>query len=280
MQKNNINNINYTNFNYKKATVLITGSGTGLGKEAAILLAKRGHKVYATTMYEEESVNLNNFATKHNLPISSFKLNILLEDDKKKLNDIDFDVIINNAAIGNSGSVSEVPISDFIEVFNTNVFSNISITQVALSKMIQKKYGKVIFLSSLAGRITIPFLSPYCSSKFAIEGFAMALRAEMKKLDGTKIQVCVIEPGAYATGFNKENNEKKFKWMQYHSYFKYKWQKIKNDEEKYWNFIEKKPFDSIIKKYIKAVESNNVKKRYTAPKIQAFIIQLQRIFGK
>ena len=44
----------------------------------------------------------------------------------------------------------------------------------------------------------------------------MALRAEMKKLDGTKIQVCMIEPGAYATGFNKENNEKKFKWMQYH----------------------------------------------------------------
>ena len=63
------------------------------------------------------------------------------------------------------------------------------------------------------------------------------------------------------------------------SYFKYKWKDIKSRETKYWNFIESKNFNSIIKQYIKAVENKHVKFRYTAPKIQSFIIQLQRIFG-
>ena len=87
--------------------------------------------------------------------------------------------------------------------------------------MIENKRGRVIFLSSLAGRISIPFLGPYCASKFAIEGFASSLRKEMKKLDDVNIQIGIIEPGAYATGFNKENNEKKYEWMYKDSYFKH-----------------------------------------------------------
>ena len=101
----------------------------------------------------------------------------------------------------------------------------------------------------------------------------------MKSLDGVNIQIAIIEPGAYATGFNQENFNKKFEWMQNKSYFKYKWQDIKNKEEKIFNFIEKKNFNSIVKQYIKAVEDKKLKHRYTAPKSQAFFIQLGRIFG-
>ena len=217
--------------NYKKdATVLITGAGSGLGREAAIKLARRGHKVYATTHYENQIDYLKELSQRENINLIPFKLDILLQEDREKLNDIDFDVLINNAAIGDSGSISEIKVDRFENVFETNVFSNIKITQIALRKMIEKKYGKVIFLSSLAGRITIPFLAPYCSSKFAIEGFASALRKEMKKLEGTNIQIGLIEPGAYATGFNQENINKKFEWMQYNSYFKYKWQDMKYNE--------------------------------------------------
>lgn len=164
-------------------------------------------------------------------------------------------------------------------VFETNVFSNIKITQIALKKLIKNKKGRIIFLSSLSGRISLPFLGPYCSSKFAIEGFASSLRKEMKKLDGTNIQIGIIEPGAYATGFNKENNDKKYEWMYNNSYFKYKWKDIKEKETRYWNFIEKMNFNSIINQYIKAVKDIKVKFRYTAPKSQSFFIQLQRILG-
>lgn len=263
----------------KEKTVVITGAGSGLGREAAIALAKRGHKVIATTEYERQSKELNILAEDRNISLKAFKLDIRLEEDRNKLSEIDFDVLINNAAIGDSGSISDISIDRIVNVFETNVFSNIKITQIALKKMIENKRGRIIFLSSLAGRISMPFLGPYCSSKFAIEGFASSLRKEMKKLDDTNIQIGIIEPGAFATGFNKENNEKKYEWMYKYSYFKYKWKDIKEKETRYWNFIEKKNFDSIINKYIRAVEDRKVKFRYTAPKTQAAFIQTQRIFG-
>ncbi|MDO4283504.1 MAG: SDR family NAD(P)-dependent oxidoreductase [Clostridia bacterium] len=263
----------------KTQTIVITGSGSGLGKMAAIALAKRGHLVYATTHYIEEANELNNYAAEYSLPMKAFKLDILLEKDRNKLKDMEFDILINNAAIGDSGSVSEINVDRFKNVFETNVFSNIKITQIAIQNFVKQKHGRIIFLSSLAGRITIPFLSPYTASKFAIEAFSISLRKELKKLDGINIQVCIIEPGAYATGFNKENNDKKYSWMKQHSYFKYKLEELHIQEEKKWNFIESKNFNSIVKKYIKAVEVKKVKKRYSAPFIQSFLIQLGRILG-
>ncbi|MDD3304405.1 MAG: SDR family NAD(P)-dependent oxidoreductase [Clostridia bacterium] len=262
-----------------KKTVIITGAGSGLGKEAAIALAKRGHKVYATTQYENECDTLNRFAQEEDIDLESFKLDILLDEDRNKILDIDFDCLINNAAIGDSGSLAEIRVDRIENVFETNVFSNIKLTQIAIKKLMQKNDGRIIFLSSLAGRITFPFLAPYCASKFAIEGFASSLRKEMKSLDESNIQIGIIEPGAYATGFNKENNDKKYSWMQYESYFKYKWQDMKYKEDKLWNMMESKKFDSIIKKYIAAVEDKKLKHRYTAPKMQAFLVQLGRVFG-
>ncbi len=262
-----------------KHTIVITGSGTGLGKMASIALAKRGHKVYATTKYENEAYLLNEYAKKNKLNIESFKLDITLEEDRNKLFNIDFDTLINNAAIGDSGSVSEINIDRFKNVFEVNVFSNILITQTALKKMIPKGTGKIIFLSSLAGRIPASFLSPYCSSKFAIEGFVNSLRQELFILKNVDIKISMIEPGAFATGFNKENNDKKYTWMKKVSYFKPQIDKIQYYEEKCWNFIETTKFEKIIKKYIKAVEKKNPKFRYFAPFSQWFIIKIGTIFG-
>ena len=259
--------------------ILITGAGSGLGMDAAILLAKRGHKVIATTEYQNQTDKLNILAKDLNLDLNAFKLDICNKEDREKINNVDFNVLINNAAIGDSGSISDIKVERIENVFNTNVFSNIKVTQIALKKFIKNKYGRVIFLSSLAGRVSMPFLGPYCASKFAIEGFASSLRKEMKTLDGTNIQVGIIEPGAYATGFNTENNEKKYEWMCNNSYFKYKWKDIKEKETRFWNFIEKKNFDSIIKQYVRAVEDKKVKFRYQAPKSQALFVQLQRICG-
>lgn len=263
----------------KKKVIVITGAGSGLGKMASIALAKRGHKVYATTQYESQTNELNFLSKKENLDLISFKLNILSEDDRNKLKSINFDTLINNAAIGDSGSVCEVNVDRFKNVFETNVFSNIKITQIAIKKFINCGYGRVIFLSSLAGRISFPFLAPYCSSKFAIEGFATCLREELKKLDYANIDVCIIEPGAYATGFNKENNEKKYDWMKHKSYFKYKIDNIKKIEEITWNLMESKKYNFIVKKYIKAVEDRTVKLRYVAPFSQALLVQFLRIIG-
>ena len=125
----------------------------------------------------------------------------------------------------------------------------------------------------------MPFLSPYCASKAAIEVFATCLRNELKLLKNVNVEIGVIEPGAYATGFNKENNEKKYEWMKQDSYFIKIVDKIQYYEEKLWNLIEVKPYTSIIKRYIKVVETKKLKHRYSAPIIQTFFVQLGRIIG-
>jgi short-subunit dehydrogenase len=263
-----------------KKKVLITGCGSGFGKEAAIELAKRGHIVYATTHYESQAIILNNIAKRENLDIHSFKLDILDKTDRTQILDYDIDVLICNAAFGNSGSVSEVDIHRIERVFQVNVFCNIRLIQLAIKAMIEKnKSGRIIFISSMAGRIPIPFLSPYCASKSALESFAICLEKELKLIDYPKIQVSIIQPGAYDTGFNKKNIEKKWNWMRKESIFQNKLDKIHENEEKFWRRIEIKDYTNVVKTYIKAVEADNPKFRYCIPWYQAMIVQLGRIFG-
>lgn len=260
--------------------IFITGAGSGLGKEAAITLARRGHIVYAAVHYENQIEDIQQIAKNENLKLEAFKLDILIPEDRKLISNYDIDVFIANSAIGDSGSVSEIDINRIKKVFETNVFCNLITIQIALKNMIQNKHiGRIIIISSLVGRIPIKFLSPYCSSKFALEGFATCLRQELKQLPNCNIDVIIIEPGAYATGFNEENVCKKYEWMKEKSYFKEILPIIKEKDKKLWHFLNQKPFTPIIKKYVKAVETKFPKKRYYAPWWQALGVQICRIFG-
>lgn len=259
--------------------ILITGSGTGIGKAAAIALSKRGHFVYATTHKECEAKHLNYLAKKYNLPLKSFKLDILSKSDRAKASKLSIDILINNAAIGDSGSACEIDVNRYRTVFETNVFSNIEFTQLILKNMIEKGTGRVIFISSLVGRISLPFLSPYTATKFALEAIASSLKDEMKILKGSNIEITLIEPGAYATRFNQKNISKQFTWMKDKSYFKKQIKTLEKKQYRYFKLHELKSLDSIVKQYIKAVEDTKVKNRYIAPSFQGSYIQIKRILG-
>ena len=267
-----------------KQTVCITGAGSGLGREAAIAIARRGHRVIATVLYEEQIQNLEKIKENEELDIEVIKLDVTNQKHREKLLEYDIDVFISNAAIADSGSIAEVDVGRIEDVFKVNVFSNIKIVQLVLRNMIEKKgKGKVVFLSSQIGRIALPFLGPYASSKFAIEGCASCLRDEMKilnKLEGTNIQISMIEPGSYATGFNVETGNKMYGWMYENSYFKNHINLIRKIENKVWELTELNKYTSIIKKYIKVVECKKLKRRYYSPWYQALGIQILRILGK
>lgn len=260
--------------------ILITGAGSGLGKAASIALCKRGHYVFATTHRQSQADELNYLALKENLNLKSFKLDITLEEDRLLCENLDIDVLINNAAIGDSGSASEVPIDNYRNTFETNVFSALELTQILLKSMMKNKNGRIIFISSLVGRISIPFLSPYTSTKFALEAIATSLKSELKCLNNCKIDVILIEPGAYATGFNQKNIHKQFLWMREKSYFKNNLDKIKKNQYNYFKLVESKSISSIINQYIQAVEDRHPKSRYSAPLFQSMFVQLERILGK
>ena len=257
----------------KNKTILITGCSSGFGKDSAVALNKRGHKVIATTRTEEDAVKIND------LDIECFKLDVTKEEDRKKILDYDVDVLINNAGDGESGALAEIPVDKIRSNFEINVFGPMELAQLALKKMMKRDSGTVVFVSSLAGRTVMPFLAPYCMTKFALSGGIDAMRQEMKKVT-KNVHVCLIEPGAYHTGFNQDNIAKKYKWMNEQSYFYNQIDDIKAREEKYFDRFEYKSTKTIVKKIVRAAEAEKPKLRYIAPWWQGVGVQLMRIFGK
>lgn len=262
-----------------KKTILITGAGTGIGKATALVLANNGHNVIATTETEEQSHALKEECKKLNLTLLVFKLDITSETDRKKIEAFDLNVLINNAGIGESGSLAEIDINLLRHNFEVNVFSSFELSQLALKKMFEKKQGTIIFISSLAGKITMPFLASYCMTKFAISAGAEAMRKEIHTLY-KDIHVSIIEPGAYHTGFNQKNMAKKYVWMKERSVFYPIIPQIKAREERQFKLTESKSTASIVAKIVKAAEANKPKLRYSAPWWQALGIQLLRMAGK
>jgi short-subunit dehydrogenase len=258
--------------------ILITGCGSGLGRKAAIALASRGHYVYATTHTDEQACKLNMLNRNWKLPMEIFKLDVLHKEDREKVRDLPIDVLINNAAIGDSGSIAEIDVNKFRATFETNVFSPIVLTQIVLKEMIKRGNGRIIFLSSLAGRMSIPFLSPYCSTKYALESIGYCLNKELKQLPRVNIPVILIEPGSYATGFNQLNVSKQFNWMQIDSYFKNSIKRLQRKQYLYFKLTESTKMDIIINKYISAVEESHPNFRYIAPCIQGCVVKAKIFF--
>jgi len=260
-------------------TILITGAGTGIGKDSALALAKRDHKVIATTETEEQSIAFQKENKSHNIDMTIFKLDITSEMDRKKIEDYDLDVLFNNAGIGESGSLAEIDINLVRNNFEVNVFSSFEISQLVLKKMLNNNRGTIIFISSLAGRITMPFLGPYCMTKFALSSGAETMRNEIHRVR-KNVHISLIEPGGYHTGFNQKNIAKKYVWMNEQSIFHPIIDKIKAEEERQFRFVESKSTSSIVKKIIKAAEAKKPGLRYSAPWWQAYGAQLLRVFGR
>lgn len=262
-----------------KKTILITGSGSGIGKQSAVSLTERGHHVLATTHFQKDADALNELAKNQNLSIEAFVLDVTKKSDREKISNYDIDVLINNAGIGETGSLAEINIDKVRNNFEVNVFSAFELTQLVLQKMIPKDSGRIIFISSLLGRVTSPFFGSYSMTKFALSSGAEMLRSELKQIT-KNVHVSVIEPGAYHTGFNQKMIAKKFEWMDEKSYFFKIKEKIRKEELQRFNLAEAKNIDSIVDKIVTAVESDNPSLRYSAPWWQAFGAQLLRVFGK
>ncbi len=262
-----------------KKTILITGAGTGIGKDSALALAAKGHKVIATTESEEQCIAFQKENKSRNIDMTIFKLDICSEKDRKKIEDYELDVLINNAGIGESGSLAEIDMKLVRNNFEVNVFSSFEMSQLALKKMLNNNRGTIIFISSLAGRITMPFLGSYSMTKFAVSSGAETLRNEIHRVR-KNVHISLIEPGGYLTGFNQKNVAKKYVWMNEQSIFHPIIDKIKTEEERQFKFTDTKNTISIVKKIVKAAEAKKPKLRYSAPWWQAFGVQLLRMFGK
>jgi short-subunit dehydrogenase len=228
---------------------------------------------------EDQCLALQKEVKSLGLEMEVFKLDITIESDRRKTEGHNLDVLINNAGIGESGSLAEIDMDLVRHNFEVNVFSAMELSQLAIKKMLAKKQGTVIFISSLGGRVTMPFLGPYSMTKFALSSGAEALRKEIHRVC-RDVHVCLIEPGAYHTGFNQRNIAKKYVWMNSGSPFYSILDKLKAEEEWQFSLTETKTTGSIVKKIVKAAEAAKPKLRYSAPWWQAVGVQLLRMLGK
>ncbi|MDI6533910.1 oxidoreductase [Bacillus mycoides] len=186
-----------------KKIAIITGASSGFGLLTTLELAKKDYFVIATMRNLEKQIDLISQATKLDLQ-QNIKVQQLDVTDQGSihnfqlfLNEINrIDILINNAGYANGGFIEEIPVEDYRKQFETNLFGAISITQLVLPYMREQKSGKIINISSISGQVGFPGLSPYVSSKYALEGWSESLRLEVKLFG---IDVALLEPGSYNT---------------------------------------------------------------------------------
>lgn len=218
--------------NNMSKTIFITGAGTGLGRGAALGLARNGHRVIATTELTSQKTDLMREADEKGLDIEVFKLDITNRLDLEQIYKYDFDIFVANAAINEGGPLGEVPMERFRSLFEVNVFATLESVQYAARKLVKKGSGKIVFMSSMAGISATPYVGPYTATKHAIEGIAQTMKSELAEFG---VKVATINPGPYATGFNKRAAEEKWKWYEEEKHFTRK-EDMKEQEAKLKEF--------------------------------------------
>ncbi len=193
-----------------KGTVLITGGTDGLGKAAALLLARRGYFVFAAGRSPAKREELDRFARQEHLPLSSLEMDV--SDSTSVQSGValvmekggSIDVLINNAGIGYMAVIEEIRLEDFRRQFEINLFGILRVTQAVLPHMRERRRGRILMMSSAAGLVSPPTYGAYSSSKHALEGFSNALRLEMYAFH---VEVILIEPGYIVTNFQQTAKE-------------------------------------------------------------------------
>lgn len=183
---------------------VITGSSSGIGLETALMLARNGFSTYATMRDLSKADNIRSIADKERLHISTKQLDVT--DNSSVKNAIDYiitdagriDILVNNAGYGLVGPFEDLSIEEIKTQYETNLYGVVRVTQAALPQMRKQMSGRIINMSSGAGRFGYPGGAAYVSSKFALEGLSECLAYE---LDQFGIKVILVEPGFIKTNF-------------------------------------------------------------------------------
>jgi NAD(P)-dependent dehydrogenase (short-subunit alcohol dehydrogenase family) len=178
-------------------TFLVTGSSSGIGETTTRVLVGRGHRVFAGVRRSEDAERLTRELGERCLPV------ILDATDATQIAAAAatieaagaLDGLVNNAGIAISGPLEFLPLDDLRKQFEVNVIGVVAVTQ-AMLPLLRRTHGRIVVVSSVGGRTTLPFVAPYNASKHAINAIAEGLRMELVPAG---VDVILIEPGAVRT---------------------------------------------------------------------------------
>src|SRR3954452_16460055 len=186
------------NADRKSEAVLITGCSSGIGRATAGYLAQRGYTVYASARKLDAIRDLEAHGCR--------LLALDVTDDDSMTAAVEavereqgaVGILVNNAGYSQSGAVESIPMDAVRKQFETNVFGLVRLCQLVLPGMRAQRWGRIINLSSMGGRLVFPGGGYYHATKFAVEALSDALRFEVK---GFGVGVTLIEPGLIKTEF-------------------------------------------------------------------------------
>lgn len=192
----------------KPGAVLITGASTGIGAAAALRLDRAGWRVFAGVRRPDDGEALRAQASPR--PDGPSRLTPIIIDvtDQASIDAAADEVgravggaglagLVNNAGISVPGPIEVLPLDDLRRQLEVNVIGQVAVTQ-AFMPLLRAARGRVVFIGSIGGRMSTPFLGAYCASKFALEAIADAMRIELRQ---SRIHVALVEPGSIKTPF-------------------------------------------------------------------------------
>lgn len=241
--------------------VFITGGANGIGKATAELLLEKEHDVIVYDIDKNALKDLPSAVTTHHGDV--------YDEDRviEAVSQEPFDVLINCAGIQERGAIEDVPIDTVEKHFETNLFGLLTVTRAALP-MLRDRNGRIINISSLAGRITGPYWGAYAASKYAVEGASDALRLEASQFG---VEVVIVEPGPVKTGFNERGRQMLKRYLPDSLYAEQYREELARDP----NGVSPEKAAKVI---VKAVEANRPRARYTvtwqawlAPKLKVVL---------
>ena len=183
--------------------VLITGASGGFGSLTVKSLLQNGHEVVGT-MRGVQGKNKAIAEELRNAGATIVEMDVTDEGSveagvREAIQALGkLDVVINNAGVGVVGMQEHFTPDDLKRLFDVNVFGVQRVNRAVLPHMREQNSGLILYISSLLGRITLPFYGPYNASKWALEALAENYRSE---LSGFGIESCIVEPGGYPTTF-------------------------------------------------------------------------------
>ena len=173
------------------SSVLITGASKGIGRAVAIELSGRGHRVIATARRPETLADLR--------VDQRLRLDVTDQEsvDRAVQDAGDIDVLVSNAGETVRAPLESVPLSEVERLFQLNTLGALRVAQGVLPAMRARGAGRIVFISSIQGRLVLPMIGPYGASKWALEAFAETLAIETGHFG---IKVSVVQPGAVSSG--------------------------------------------------------------------------------
>ncbi len=179
--------------------ILVTGCSSGIGRATALEAARRGHRVFASARNRSDLAELERRDNLTALPLDvTDPASVRAAVDLVLARAGRIDALVNNAGYAQYGAVEEVTPEEWRAVFDVNFFGLLDVTRAVIPSMRAAGRGTIVLMSSLGGRVSVPFASPYCASKHALEAVADALRVETAPFG---LRVVTVEPGPIDTRF-------------------------------------------------------------------------------